>query len=172
MVKNVVDILNEHYDRDGQYVEFPSCFNQIKGEDANFELVASNNLQKLRLARRANVVIKSIAIIFVHTEARGLSYAESDKRAECFRKIYECLQFDEIKVLTDLSKEEMIVIFDSLKQEADEFEKMNKDPQAVFTIAIANVGYSLNVKGTETHKLIAEKINLESPPVGSDGSEF
>ena len=72
MVKNVVDILNHNYDRTTQTVTFPTCFDNIKSDDANFELVASNTLQKVKLARRHNVVKKSTAVIFAHTNVGNM----------------------------------------------------------------------------------------------------
>ena len=44
MVKDVVEILLQRYDRISFVVQFPNCFDDLKGNDANFEMVASNTL--------------------------------------------------------------------------------------------------------------------------------
>ena len=44
---------------------------KLKGDDPNFELIASNTLQPVRLARKHKVVTRSVAIIFAHSYTGG-----------------------------------------------------------------------------------------------------
>ena len=44
MVPDVCKILLEEYDRSKFTVSVPACFDDLKGADANFEMVASNTL--------------------------------------------------------------------------------------------------------------------------------
>ena len=44
MIKDVVEILLVRYSKRTFSVQFPGCFDDLKGEDANFEMVASNTL--------------------------------------------------------------------------------------------------------------------------------
>ena len=53
-------------------MEFPACFDELRGNDVQFEMVASNSLQSVRLAYSHNVVTQSVAIIFVNTYTGGL----------------------------------------------------------------------------------------------------
>ncbi len=86
-------------------MEFPSCFDNMKSSDANFELVGSNTLQPLRLVRQYNIVSRSIGVIFVNTETRGLNYDGVQKRAELQKEVLsEHLKLDDVQVHTDLSK--------------------------------------------------------------------
>ena len=74
MIKNVADILDSDYDRTTQAVEFPECFDNIKSDDANFEMATSNTLLPMRLIRQHNVVTHSIAAIFCNTFLEVNSY--------------------------------------------------------------------------------------------------
>ena len=44
MIKDVAEILTEKYSRDTFSIEFPDCLNDLKGNDASFEMVTSNTL--------------------------------------------------------------------------------------------------------------------------------
>ena len=74
MVKEFCEVLNEKYDENTQTVEFPSVLNNKLSADAEFEIVSSNTLQKLRIVREFNIVKKSIAIIFANTTLKDLKY--------------------------------------------------------------------------------------------------
>ena len=102
MVENLLDhlILKQHPKI--KIVEFPSVLEQIRTDDAKFELAVSNTIKKLTLYHRSsvyrkkyeNVVSKSIGIIFVNTRTKKLEYNKESiemrkKRAvERMRKIW------------------------------------------------------------------------------------
>ena len=75
MVENLLDhlILKQHPKL--KIVEFPSVLEQIRTDDAKFELAVSNTIKKLTLYHRSsvykrkyeNVVSKSIGLVFVNT---------------------------------------------------------------------------------------------------------
>ena len=65
------------------------CFDDLKGSDANFEMVASNTIQPLRLMYKHNIATKTVAKIFVSTNAKGLEYDEAEKRGEMHRTLFE-----------------------------------------------------------------------------------
>ena len=44
MIMDVTAILEDQFSRDTFTVQFPKCFDDLKGSDANFEMVASNTL--------------------------------------------------------------------------------------------------------------------------------
>ena len=69
---DVVDLLLQRYNRVTFSVQFPQCFDDLKGRDANFEMVASNTLQPLKLVYNYNVVTRKVARIFVNTYTGGL----------------------------------------------------------------------------------------------------
>ena len=71
MVKDVVDILLVRYNRRTFAVQFPNCFDDLKGNDANFEMVASNTLQPLLLEYTYNKTEKEIALIIANSFTGG-----------------------------------------------------------------------------------------------------
>ena len=102
MVYDVVKILLEEYDRTTFAVQFTDCFNDLKGSDANFEMVASNTLQPVKMFYRNNIATSSAAAIFVHNKAISLPYNEAKERAELHkRNLEDVLGFEEVKVYTD-----------------------------------------------------------------------
>ena len=44
MVKNIIDILMNKFDKIHLSIQFPVAFEQLKGSDANFEMVTSNTI--------------------------------------------------------------------------------------------------------------------------------
>ena len=44
MIMDVTKILEDEFSRDTFTVQFTKCFDDLKGSDANFEMVASNTL--------------------------------------------------------------------------------------------------------------------------------
>ena len=69
------------FDRRTFSVMFPDCFDDIKGSDANFEMVASNTLQPVRLIYKNNIASAKIAVIFVNTKIKTANYREAKSRA-------------------------------------------------------------------------------------------
>jgi len=109
MIANVSYILDSLYDRFTQAVEFPTCFDSMKSDDANIEIVSSSSLQTMRLVRKHNVVTHTIAAIFVTPELKGMEYQGWESRVNKQKEIFgKYLQYDEVKVHKDLSKDEYI----------------------------------------------------------------
>ena len=82
MVENLLDHLMLKRDVVRKTVPFPRVLDQMKSDDANFELSVSNSIQKLILYHRSsaykhsykNVVGKSIGMIFINNGTHGLPY--------------------------------------------------------------------------------------------------
>ena len=82
MVQNLLDHLVLKQNHLTKSVQFPKVLDQVKSDDANFELSVSNSIQKLTLYHRSsaykssykNVVGKSIGIIFVNSRTKDLPY--------------------------------------------------------------------------------------------------
>jgi len=122
MVPDVCKILLEEYDRTTFCVQFTSCFDDLKGSDANFEMVASNTLQPVKMFWSHNIVASSAAVIFVHTKAINLPYEGAKERGELQTGLFkEVLKFDVVKVYTDPTKEKMIEVLDALRARAEKF---------------------------------------------------
>ena len=111
MVKDVVKILLEDYDRNTFSVRFMDCFDDLKGSDVNFEMVASNTLQPVRMFYQHRIVTEQAAIVFVHTESLALKYNEAETRGKLWE---DCLNdvwgVPEVQVYTDPTKEKMIEV--------------------------------------------------------------
>ena len=115
-----------HYSKKTFTVDFPTCFDGMKGDDANFEMVASNTLQPMRLPYSFNVVTKSEAVIFLNTHTGGLlhelPYKLAAERAEMHRDLFtNILKFHKVTVFQNLSKAETIEKMAELKQTSEDF---------------------------------------------------
>ena len=76
---------------------FPEILDYLKGKDANFEMISSNTLQQMRLIYKLNVITRTLARIFVHTECKGIEYrraAEIGNEGEMLLK--EDLKFSDV----------------------------------------------------------------------------
>ena len=85
MIRNVADLIDTRYDKKNYCVEFPTVLDNIKSDDAKFEFVTSNTLQKVRLVRDHTRVKKSVAVIFVNTRAKDLEFEQYEEKAILYR---------------------------------------------------------------------------------------
>ena len=65
MIFDVRHVMEHRLNREKLILEIPAVFEQLKGQDTNFELTSSSTLQKLELPYRNNIVSKSKGIVFV-----------------------------------------------------------------------------------------------------------
>ena len=157
MIKDVVKIFTEDYSRESFTLTLPSCFDNLSSSDANFEMVASNELQPLRLVYKKNIASKTIACIFVHTKTKDLTYDGATERGEMHKTLFkDVFNFDEVNVHTDISKDDMIEVLSSLKTCAEQFEK-GKGENDNFVVAIANIGFNM-VHDYAPHKAIFDEL--------------
>ena len=104
MIMDAVKVMLD-FDKKTFSVLFPYCFDDLKGADANFEMVSSNTMQPVRLIYSYNIASTKIAHIFVHTNLKNMSYQGAEERAQMHQKLfYTTLKFDYVEVHTDLSK--------------------------------------------------------------------
>ena len=104
MVSDIIEKLLSELDPKTLAVRIPDVFEQLKGQDVNFELATSCVLQRAKLFYRYNVATKKIGYIFVATETSGLKWKDAIKRADIAQKILEeVLEFDEVVVCVDYS---------------------------------------------------------------------
>ena len=143
MIMDVVQVMDKDYDHRYFSIQLIDCFDDLVGRDANFEIVASQTLQPVKLHFSHNVVTESIAVIFLNTNLKGLKYGGGPERASMLENLFkEVLEFDTVKVHTDLKKEQIREVLESLKKRADDFEA-TKGEKDILTIAISNVGFNL-----------------------------
>ena len=57
LIRDFADCLKEKYERDTLAIEFPKVIDQLKGTDANIEIIKSSELQILKLAVKPPVAI-------------------------------------------------------------------------------------------------------------------
>ena len=95
MVKDVLKILVEDFDRVTFTVQFVSCFDDLKGSDANFEMIQSNTIQPVRLEYKDNFATKTLAVLFAFNKCKDLTYAGAMDRQAAYKKLFEeTLNFD------------------------------------------------------------------------------
>ena len=115
--------MNQRFDRTTLGLHIPSAFEQLKGKDANFEMVTSNLLQPLRLFFSYNIVTNSIAHIFVNTHCNGLKYENASLNGELAGKLFKnVLKFQGVTIHKNLTKEQIIQKLDQLNIQSQEFE--------------------------------------------------
>ena len=66
MVKEMTYTLIEKLELTNYSSTFPQVLDDLYSADANFEMISSNTIQKLKIFYRYNIVTHQIAIIFVH----------------------------------------------------------------------------------------------------------
>ena len=81
----------------------------------------SNPIQPLNLFYGHNIVSDSIGFIFVNTESNGLPYTNAAiKGTHAKTLLKDILEFKEVEVFTDLSKEEIIKKLEQLEHRANQ----------------------------------------------------
>ena len=73
MIKDVIEAFTLRKNEDLS-ITFPDVLDQIMGKDASFELSISGSIQPLKLHYIPSIVKKSIGVIFVNTDFRGLDW--------------------------------------------------------------------------------------------------
>ena len=163
------------YDRINLSIQFPLVFEQLKGTDADFEMVTSNTIQPIKLLYQYNVVKKKFAAIFVNTKVWQLQWSQAvEKGAEAkklFRETFE-FQENEVAVHTDLTKPQIIEKFDWLQKMVNDHEAINEskarhERETIF-ISIVWIGHTLYLGNLGLHKALVELRN--SPNVCTDGT--
>ena len=94
MIDDVTDALLHKYDKESLTCEFPSVFDDLAGSDTNFEMVASNTMQTLKLFYSHNIVSKSTGVVFVQPkldsdDLETLFYDDATNRAERAMKFFK-----------------------------------------------------------------------------------
>ena len=103
MVADIIEILNAKIDKKEHSVTLPKALDQLKGEDAQFEMVTSNTIQPLKLFYEHNVVTRKIGLVLINTGIRSpkqLEYRNALKFGDLARKtLKDLLKFDEVIVV-------------------------------------------------------------------------
>ena len=64
----------DDFDKSTFAVKFPECFDDLKGSDANFEMVASQTLQPVKMFYCHNIITNTRAVVFVNTKCTTMDY--------------------------------------------------------------------------------------------------
>ena len=155
MVENLLDHLILKQNPKTKTVEFPSVLEQIRTDDAKFELSVSNTIKKLTLYNRSsvyrskyeNVVSQSIGLVFVNTGTKNLQYnsetIETRKdRAE--KRMKNVWKVNKIEVHEDLTKDEVVKVFEKLKKKSEQFNQLKRENE-VFSVHIRWIGWDVEL---------------------------
>ena len=87
LIEDFANCLNDKYDKDVLAIVFPTVIDQLKGTDANIEIIKSSQLQNLRLTVKPLIAKKKVAYIFVMThiqrdDLKPLIYINAESRAD------------------------------------------------------------------------------------------
>ena len=131
-------------------IEFPKVLDLIRQDDASFEKSVSSSIQKLKLYHKDSThnpnlgqhlnsqVTKSIGILIVNTRCLTRKYEPGifkSSISQCFsrlkieseikvaKRMFRELQVDEVQVLEDKNKYDLMKHFHTLKFESEQFKK-------------------------------------------------
>ena len=65
LIEDFSNCLKDNFEKDILAIVFPKIIDQLKGSDANIEIIKSSELQVLKLAVKPPIAVKKIAYIFV-----------------------------------------------------------------------------------------------------------
>ena len=68
LIEDFANCLKDRYEKDSLTIVFPTIIDQLKGTDANIEIIKSSQLQNLRLTVKPLKAKQKIAYIFVMTQ--------------------------------------------------------------------------------------------------------
>ena len=155
MVENLLTHIMNKQDPKYQSVEFPSVLDQIKTDDAEFELSISNTIAKLQLFHRSskykhdfnNIVEKSIGLVFVNTKTLDLPYVEEklEKRLKtALGRMKTFWRVDELKVVRDPTKQEVKDKFEWVRKKIKDFNE-NKSEEEVLAVVVRWMGWDVEL---------------------------
>ena len=123
MVAELAQMLGTKCNRDNMTIELPFAFQNMVGQDANFEMVTSNTIQPILLSYQHNVASHTIAYIFINTKCKDLEYKDIIEKNECMQDLFiKRLKFSDVKIFEDKSKKEILEIFGELRKKACDYE--------------------------------------------------
>ena len=88
MVNDIARLMRERFDHNTLLLAIPESFEQLKGRDANFEMVTSNTIQPVMIEYKHNIVARSAAAIFVSTECNALLGVDLEEQKEHLAKFF------------------------------------------------------------------------------------
>ena len=100
----------------------------------------------------------------------GLPWKNAAERGELARKLFaDVLNFKEVRVFTNLSKDEIIEKLNQVKNQANRFE-MAKHGRETLAVGITWIGHKLQ-SNNDLHKQILAKHRVATPGPGKNNSE-
>ena len=124
-------------------IQIPQVFKSMQTLDASIELATSKTYQTLNLSMCSQVIINSLAIIFVTSN----KYSEGweDQGAKAVSLFENVLRFKKVEVCRDYTKRQIIDKLAEVKKFADHHEEMNKGDEGDLVIAINWCGPSFSI---------------------------
>ena len=169
MAQDIVKVLLTRFNPYNLSIQLPIAFEQLKGLDAEFEMVTSNTIQPTTLLYQHNIVTKKYAVIFVNTHVEGCEYGfkkrqqivwsdAEEKASNAYRLFIKTFEFKEteVEVCTDWTKAQIIEKFDKLQVMVDEHEATNN--QDVMLVSVVWIGHSLYMEKGDYHEQMKEDL--------------
>ena len=154
-MQEISDALFNGLDRISMTCVFPDVLDNLTGSDANYEMVSSSTLAKLRLVWSGATKLR--VYIFFHSELVGFSvwtgtqngYLKgerctaqimSEKAKEAFIAAKLCLEED-VKILADYTKEQIIEEVNEIKTQVDKITAADGPCVGIFMV---HIGFSVD----------------------------
>lgn len=145
MIKSLLKTFIRGMDHQTLSVQFPQVLEQMHG-DARFAYVASNTIQKTRIFFDKNIAIKKVGLILVNTNAKGLVWKNADQNGKDAYHLFKNIwQFDEVIVVQDGTKDEIIAGYDKVQKMCDDFDadRVGKETMMVGVMWVGHTWYGL-----------------------------
>ena len=128
---------------------FPDVLDNLTGSDANYEMVTSSTLAKLRLVWSG--ATKLLVYIFFHSELQGFSVCTdkegksaqfiAEEAKDDFISLFKSLGEDfEVKIMPDYTKEQIVEEVHEIKTQTDQITAADGPCVGIFMV---HIGFSV-----------------------------
>ena len=135
----MIDNITKKQNKQTKATEFPHVLDRMQSQDADFEVVISNSIQRLRLFHKlsrhrpfySTEATKSVGVIFINTK---YAKEELEGSLDSTKEFFNSLGINDLRVFEDETSLIVGKVFEGLNQEAIEFSQSNegKENFAVF----------------------------------------
>ena len=171
------------YDPNTLSLQIPYAFENFRASTPQCELWTNNTIQPIKLFYSRHISTNDLAVIFVNTgcssagedqsqnEENTIGWTDANERGETARQLFkDVLNFYDVNVHVNLSKEKIIAELDSLKYQAGTFDD-ERTGNETLCIAIVWVGHKI-IANYPPHNEIMEEKEWEMPPVTHGTEDF
>ena len=146
MVRDLVKTLIGRLDKESLSVTFPKVLDQMSGSDASFEMSASNTIKPMQMFYDHNIATHKYGLVLVNTtinnNGKNLPWKNAAQNGtDASNMLKVTFGFNDVVVLTDATKDQIIAAYDTLQKKVDTFES-NKKRKETALCAVFWIGHT------------------------------